>query len=97
MNAFWHRYVLRQNWHTLIAWLPTLTWLVIAAILHNISVGRYGSPAGQNFFYYSKWFLLGLLLIAIVSAVRRKLTAIGWIGMIPSTILTLIHVALLID
>ncbi|CAL4865887.1 hypothetical protein MMA231_00124 [Asticcacaulis sp. MM231] len=89
--------ILQQNRHTVIAWLPTLTWGIMVAIMQYVAVGKLGSQAGQNFFYYSKWFLLALLLVVIVSACRGKLTAFGWTGMILSTLLTLFHFVILID
>ncbi len=97
MQNFWHRQIRKQNRHTLIAWLPALAWVVIAAILSKLSVGKMGTRAGQAFFYYSKWFLLAALLLAIISAFRRKLTILGWMGLVPSTLLTLFQAALFID
>ena len=110
MQNFWQRYFARQNWHTLIAWLPVLWFVSLIIIRANISVhllchlddngemmcgGKYSDPMVNNFFKWSRYVTFALFILATVSAIRRKLTRIGWLGYAMSLAVMIFYLSMI--
>lgn len=112
MQNFWQRYFTRQNWHTLIAWLPIFWFVILIIIRSSISVhllchlddngemmcgGKYTDPGVNSFFWWSKYVTFTLFILATVSAIRRKFTRTGWLGYALSFVLMIFHLAVIVD
>ncbi len=111
MQNFWQRYFGRQNWHTLIACLPLLWFLMIIIIRANISVhllchldddgemmcgGKYSDPMVNNFFKWSRYVTFAFFVLATISAVRRKFTKTGWLGYVMSCALIIFYLSMIV-
>jgi hypothetical protein len=112
MQNYWQRYFARQNWHTLIAWLPALWFVALIIIRANISVhllchlddngemmcgGRYEDPTVNRFFWWAKYVTFALFALATVSAFRRKFTKTGWLGYALSFAILIFHLSVIVD